>query len=404
MLSHEKTSGIDFTFTIGKVRSLQATLGLTDKDVRDFDDLLKDYGAKYETICKDYSVLHTITNAEYNCRRDNMDKALDNIRALREVLGKSLGSPDSASAKKYIDSILDAAHGSFTSGCGASLRINPTRIRIAKEVSHTITISNVGNRNVMFGVAGVPECLLPDPRTGELNQGESRNITLWRTYYTVPSDSFTFTIDDNFNNHILIEVTGANKLPNPTAMASDLTNQLGHLPTLQDALTFIGAKDQRTGGAYVTAAAILSSAGNSSDALNAIQMAEHINPQIKREAGIQLQSGVLQLATGDSSSALVRLRDAELSSDSRIADTARWYSGVTLLKSGQRNEAALYICGDKGPASPDQGMVLGLATSAIHDLERAQSSKDCRARVAKMSPDVRMAPNEMYVTKPPPER
>ncbi len=119
MLSHEKTSGINFSFTIDKVKSLQATLGLTDKDVRDFDDLLKDYGAKYETICKDYSVLHVVTSGEYNCRRDNMDKTLDSIRALREVLGKSSGDVANASAKKYIESILDAAHGSFMSGCGA---------------------------------------------------------------------------------------------------------------------------------------------------------------------------------------------------------------------------------------------------------------------------------------------
>ena len=128
MLAHEKTSGIDFSFTVDKVKSLQATLGLTDKDVRDFDDLLRDYGAKYETSCRDYSTLHAITSAEYNCRRDNMDKTLDSIRALREVLGKTSRDATNTIAKKYIESILESAHNSFRSGCGASLRISPNPV------------------------------------------------------------------------------------------------------------------------------------------------------------------------------------------------------------------------------------------------------------------------------------
>jgi hypothetical protein len=393
MLSHEKTSGIDFSFTIDKVKFLQATLGLTDKDIRDFDDLLKDYGAKYETICKDYSVLHVVTSGEYNCRRDNMDKTLDSIRALREVLGKSSGDVANATAKKYIESILDAVHGSFTSGCGASLRIDPNKIHISREASHTITVSNVGNRDVIFGVTGIPQCLLPDPRTGGLSRGESRNITLWRTYYAVPSDSFTFTIEDNFNSHIPVEVTGANNLPSPGAMASDLKSQIGRPPTLQDALTFINAKGRKpSAGTYITAAAILSSAGNYADALSAIQLAEGINPEIKSEAAIQLETGILQLASGDSPDALVRLRAAESSSDSRIANTARWYSGITFLKSGQTNEAASYICGDKGPAFPDLEMTAPVGARASHDLELARTSKDCQGKVARIGADIRRVP------------
>ena len=228
MLAHEKTSGIDFSFTIDKVKSLQATLGLTDKDVRDFDDLLKDYGAKYETNCRDYSALHVITGAEYNCRRDNMDKTLDSIRALREVFGKISGDATNDIAKKYIESILNSSHGGFKSGCGSSLRISPNKIHIASEVNHTVTLLNVGNRDVNFGVAGVPQCLLPDPRVGDLKQGTSVNITLWRTYYAVTSDSFTFTIDDNFDDHIPVEVSGAMNLPSPGALAASLENHIGH--------------------------------------------------------------------------------------------------------------------------------------------------------------------------------
>lgn len=412
MLSHEKTSGIDFTFTIDKVKSLQATLGLTDKDVRDFDDLLKDYGAKYETICKDYSVLHVITSAEYNCRRDNMDKTLDSVRALREVLGKTSGDAANASAKKYIASILDAVHhGSFASGCAASLRIDPNKIRMSKEINHTITVLNVGNRDISFSVTGIPQCLLPEPRTGEVKQGKSQNLLLWRTYYPVPSDSFTFTIEDNFNNHIPVEVSGATNLPSPNTLAAELKSIIGRRPALTEAIRFVNdlAKTQDrnpSAGAYVTAAAILSSAGNSDDALRAIQMAERINPQVNSEVGIQLQSGILQLATGDSVGALVRFRAAESTSDWRIANTARWFSGITLLKSGQANEAASYICGDKGSAFADPEMTTIVASSTTRDLERARTSKDCQASVGRIRPDFHIVPKGeiLVIERSPKER
>ena len=389
ILSHEKTSGIDFSFTVDKIKSLQATLGLTDKDVRDFEDLLKDYGAKYETNCRDYAALHVITSAEYNCRRDNMDKTLDSIRAHREVLAKTSGDVANTIAKKYVDSILDSARSSFKGGCGVSLRISPNKILISKEVNHTITVLNVGNRDVNFGVTGIPQCLLPDPKVGELKQGTSINITLWRTFYPVPSDSFVFTVDDNFDDHIPVEVSGLTNLPSPETLASNLKKHVGRTLTREDALEFIDPKGREpSAGAYVTAAAILSSAGNSGAALQAIKTAERIDPRLSSDASIQFESGMLSYASGDSAQALVQLRTAESTSDLRIASTSRWLSGITLLKSGKTNEAASYICGDRGSAAPDPKIITPVGGDAIRDVERARTSADCAASVARIEPEI----------------
>ncbi len=361
-LAHEKTSGIDFSFTVDKVKSLQATLGLADKDVRDFDDLLRDYGAKYETICKDYSVLHVVTSAEYNCRRDNMDKTLDNVRALREVLGKSSSETTNNIAKQYITSVLDAAHAGFKSGCGASLQINPSKIRISHEIFHAFTILNIGNRIVRFGVSDLPQCLLPDPKGGELKQGDSVNVMLWRTYYGVPSDSFTFTVYDNFGNRLPVEVSGARTLPVPNEIAKKLKSDLGRTPTLEDALNFIEpdtgvvsgltGKGRRrdTAGIYVTAAAILYGAGNSAGALEAIKTAESRDPT---NHNITLQVGLLRLTSGDPSGALAQFHTAESDPDPRVANSSRWLSGVALSQTNNWDTAATYLCGTRGPANPD---------------------------------------------------
>jgi outer membrane protein OmpA-like peptidoglycan-associated protein len=391
MLAHEKTSGIDFSFTVDKVKSLQATLGLTDKDVRDFDDLLKDYGAKYETNCKDFSALHVITTAEYNCRRNNMDKTLDSVRALREVLGKTSGDATNVIAKNYIDSILGSSHSGFKNGCGASMRISPNKIHISKEVNHTLTLSNVGNRDINFAVSGVPECLLADPKVGGLKERDSVNITLWRTYYAVSSDSFTFTIDDNFDDHIPVEVSGAANLPSPRQLAENLRKRFGRTPTLKDVLGFVDPKNlEPSAGAFVTASAILSSAGNYGDALAAIKTAQSIDPRLRDEASIQLQSGALHFARGDSTVALEELRSAQSAADSRIADTSRWFSGITLLDSGKAKEAASYICGDRGSAVPDSEMIGPIAGSKIvADVEHARTSTDCAASVSRLRPDFR---------------
>jgi tetratricopeptide (TPR) repeat protein len=135
----------------------------------------------------------------------------------------------------------------------------------------------------------------------------------------------------------------------------------------------------------------LSSAGNYGDALAAIKTAQRIDPRLSDEAAIQLQSGVLYLARGDSTGALEKLRSAESASDSRIADTSRWCSGITLLHSGKAKEAASYICGDRGSATPDLEMIGPIAGSKLFaDVEHARTSTDCAARLSRLQPDLSM--------------
>jgi hypothetical protein len=54
------------------------------------------------------------------------------------------------------------------------------------------------------------------------------------------------------------------------------------------------------------------------------------------------------------------------------------------------NEAASYICGDKGSAVPEKGVITSVADNAVRDVERARTSKDCVANVARLRPDFRM--------------
>jgi hypothetical protein len=358
-LSRQRTAGIDFALTINKVKSIQSTLGVTDKDVKELDDLLRDYEAKYENICRDYSKLHVITAGEYNCRRDNMDRTLDNVRALREVLDKTSENTTNELAKKYISSILDASRTGFKNGCGATLRISPDKFRIAKEINHVITVINIGNREVNFGVTQVPQCLLPDPRTGKIEAGESRDITLWRTYYPVLSDSFTLMIDDNFDNHHPVEVSGATNLPTPQELGAEIRSTLKRVPTLEDAIHFVmsnskkttGAADQNIpGGAYVTAAAILAGAGNLKDSAKAFEIAEKTDPMIGYSPSIQFERGVVSASLGEYQSALNLFYMAQIGDDWKLASKSRFFYGLALVQDGKPSEAATYFCGLRGPA------------------------------------------------------
>ena len=103
-------------------------------------------------------------------------------------------------------------------------------------------------------------------------------------------------------------------------------------------------------------------------ALPAIKMAERIDPRLSNDASIQFESGMLSYASGDSAEALVQLRSAESASDLRIASTSRWFSGITLLKSGKTNEAASYICGHRGSAAPDPAIITSVGDGAIRDV------------------------------------
>jgi hypothetical protein len=64
-LGWNRQFGVDADSTVAKLDGLKTKLNISASQVRELDDLLKDYGAKFETSCRDLKA-GTINNDEYN--------------------------------------------------------------------------------------------------------------------------------------------------------------------------------------------------------------------------------------------------------------------------------------------------------------------------------------------------
>jgi hypothetical protein len=152
LLAKQQSATVDIQATVNDLDSVKAKIGVTAGQVREFDNSLKDYALKYETACRD-NKRHTISDAEYNCRRDNMDRALSTTRSLGLALEATKSVSDPTIQKdvvlKDLDTIKELTANDFSRGCGSALSVSPADLSFQDHYpERTIEVTNSGNRNV----------------------------------------------------------------------------------------------------------------------------------------------------------------------------------------------------------------------------------------------------------------
>src|SRR5262249_49836605 len=98
--SKKRSLGIDLEAGLSDVKAIKGKVGISDDQVRDFDDLGKDLAEKYDMLCQDHNQKR-VNDATYLCRRNNMDQVLDALRSFL-VKTKAAASLSDPSAQKEI--------------------------------------------------------------------------------------------------------------------------------------------------------------------------------------------------------------------------------------------------------------------------------------------------------------
>jgi hypothetical protein len=295
-LGWNRQFGVDADSTIAKLDGLKTKLNISASQVRELDNLLKDYGAKYETSCRDLKA-GTISKDEYNCRRDNMDKALDNVRALSVSVDKLGSLTDDAQAQialQAIASFKDLASSGYAKGCGTMLGVDPKALTFESQVpERSIQVTNRGNRDLQFSVEDLSEAFVPRPSTGTVPHGSMTTVSIIRTI--LPAADGSFAIKDNSGSavEVKIEVKQDNQQLYD-GLAKDAQQMSGSsIPTLQDALAVVSRnspdlKDEA--GRYLIATGILKQAGNGTAAKAAFDKVT------SSDASLALHPGIAQMS------------------------------------------------------------------------------------------------------------
>jgi len=394
----KKSVGVDLDVAVGDVHAIKGKVGISDDQVRDFDTLMKDFTLKYDAACQDFKS-HRMNQADYTCRRKNMDDTLNKIRFFVEKVEAAKTLSDPAAQREIVlgalSSLEQATKPGLAGDCTSAMSVAPVKLRFEDHASeHSVQVSNSGNNAMNFSVVGLPRGFVPQPESGDIAVGHTVSVAVFRTFEPVTdSQPIRFFLHNNFRDDVPVEITLDSQ---NSTLYDDLASQAQSAAaaqnrpvTVDDALRVVDqslskspAPPQNTEAMrYFLAAGVLSRAGQASAAHQALDTATAKNPALAKQPSALILRGIVSNREGKTGEALQHFAEADRLSSGTPAEKDT--KALTGLLSG----AAVYST-DKNKANeilakPD---VQNTATKNPHVLNFASKEmavKNLNTAVAK---------------------
>jgi tetratricopeptide (TPR) repeat protein len=310
--SKKRSLGIDLEAGIGDVSAIKGKVGITDDQVRDFDDLGKDLALKYDMLCQDRKQ-NRLNEATYLCRRNNMDQILDALRSFLIKVKAAAGLPDPSAQKdvilKALSDLEELEKNGYGAGCVSSMNVSPKTLSFLDHTSeHSVQISNSGNNAFTYSVVDLPQGFLPQPSSGSVTVGQTVTVAVVRTAEPIPNHSpVSFRLRDNFTDEVAIEL---NFDQQNAALYEVLAGNLKILmagqnrpTTVDDALKVIDDSTANSANwksvqnvdslRYFLAAGLLSHVGSIEAAHSALDTATIKNPALDQQPATLILKGIV---------------------------------------------------------------------------------------------------------------
>ena len=384
---HARKAGVDFGATIEHVTAVKGNLGLSDEDIATLDQFRLDYAEKYRNLCLDWK-RKTIKDDEYNCRRANMDKVLDQFRLLSTVSD----AKDKGHADQALNAIKQFASAGESANCGprAQLVANPDELELSAGSFSVFTqVTNLGTKDARYTFDQLPLSFLPTPASGSIGSGVTVSIVFVRTKYPMSDKEIRFVLRDDSSEQISLKIK-VRQLNNDVyaTRGSALSESSGATPTLEDALNFVKRTwDSKSEAAdYLAAANILDSVGNTAAASRAASLAATADKSLDDNPTAQLTFAVLKAKSGDNRGAQAAFKVAAQTVSSTGSNPAlvRYFSGVADLKMGDWSSAKENLCSPETRGwAQDHAAWLGFGVQelGIPGVDEAVDSESCGKRV-----------------------
>jgi hypothetical protein len=389
-VSHARKAGVDFGATIKHVTSVKGNLGLTDSDITTLDQFRQDYAEKYRNICLDWK-RGTIKDDEYNCRREIMDKVLDQFRLLNTISN----AKDKAQTDQALTAIRQFASSGTSADCRPTARlvVNPSELDFASNGINTWTqVTNLGKKEAHYSFYKLPLAFVPTPASGSIAFGQMIQILFVRTKYPLVGKEINFFLTDDSNEQISLRIR-INSVNYKTKRSS--RSGLVKLPpphtTLQDAMEVVKREspDSKSIAAdYLAAANLLDSAGNEAGASRAVTLAFAADKSLETNPAAQLTFAVLKTKSGDKQEAEQAFKWAnKFASTTDVSPMeVRYFTGVADLRLGNWSSATQNLCSidTKGWAAGDQQrqfVQFGAKELEIPGVVKAVNSHNCERSV-----------------------
>ena len=310
--SKKRSLGIDIEAGLSDVKAIKGKVGISDDQVRDYDDLGKDLAEKYDMLCQDHKHKR-VNNAEYSCRRKNMDEILNSLRSFLVKTKAAAGLADPSAQKEVVLQALsdleDLEKRGYGAGCTSSMNVSPKTLSFLDHISeHSVQISNSGNNDFTYSVVDLPRGFLPQPSSGSVTVGQTVTVAIVRTAEPIPNDSpVSFRLRDNFTDEVPVELSfdeqNAALYEVLAENLKSLSAQQNRAPTVEDALKVVDdsvamsspwkSVQDSDSLRYFLAAGVLSRAGNMAAAHAALDTATTKNPALDNQPATHILRGIV---------------------------------------------------------------------------------------------------------------
>jgi tetratricopeptide (TPR) repeat protein len=355
----KNTLGVELDAEIQNLNAVKGKLGITDAQVHEYDALLKDYALKYDSVCQD-SRAGRISQAEYTCRRRNMDNVLDDLRRFSVAIEQSKNVTDPAAQKEVVLRALDDLRANsksqYRTGCTSAMDVNPKKLAFTGLIpERSIQVTNRGNNDLVFSVDGAPEAFDPRPPSGPLLRGTTVSISFVRTIFPLPKDQpIRLHVRTNLLDDEVIELTADAE---NAQLYSRLAEQVASVarnrtPTLNDALAVVESSlpqnisgDRESLKDYL-AAGVLIDIGNNRGAQQALDAAITKEPSIAKQPTTAVLHGVIADKRNDPNQALRYFSTAKRlaqPTDTNVESIADLFSAAIQLRRGNQSAASAHL-------------------------------------------------------------
>jgi hypothetical protein len=361
--ARKRSLGIDLEVGVDKVKSVKGKVGISDDQVRDFDSFTKDLALKYDLSCSDHKNKR-MNDAEYSCRRKNMDDMLDKLRIFLTKVNAAASLSDPSAQKevvlKALSDLEEVEKKGFAAGCTSAMNVRPRTLPFDDHVSeHSVQITNSGNNQITFSVADLPRGFLPEPSSGNIVVGQTVSVAIFRTSEPITNNPpLTFRLLNNFMDEVPVEIQfdqqNASLYDVLANKVQSLSSQQNRPPTVEDALKVVDESLPKSGSwlslknadsmRYFLAAGVLSRAGSASEAHQALDTATAKNPELEKQPATLILRGVVVNREGKPDEALQHFSKANtLVAGSKTEKDTRaltsLLSGAVVEKQGQADSS-----------------------------------------------------------------
>jgi hypothetical protein len=321
---------IGLSYSLTALKNYQGVFGLSTQEQSKLEDIQTDFALEFEALCKDRaSGVYQGKDRLYDCRRNNVNHALESLRQLRLVLSAVNTNGGAQAQRDAVDRLIDgyfrAVKDGFSDGCTAAhLELDRNEMAFSEtDTEKSLDVTNAGEETVTWWVQDTPAGFLCQPSgSDQLSPKAHHPLIVYRLAGRLEGTSFAFHVMDDWKEEQAIAIKFKNAkaaAANPygpweRTLAVTLAENMSPERQQKASFDFVSGKVPEAAPSvrYLLTTNLLQELGYRQAAVLNLEVAARREPGIEDSPSFELEAQGLQFPSAGRTEAKSRASEAEL--------------------------------------------------------------------------------------------